>query len=176
MSTSDPAVGVGSLASASASDASDASEASAPAERSATGPQLHRSTFSIAPDHPCLPGHFPGAPIVPGVVMLDEAFRALGLDASTPLKIDWVKFARPLLPGEVATVEATVEAAVGAAAEGPGAGRLAIRFSIRHATELLARGALTVLGASVVGPGPDAAGCGAGCAPGDAAGDAAGDA
>ncbi len=103
---------------------------------SMTEPRPHRSTFSIAPDHPCLAGHFPGAPIVPGVVMLDEAFRALGLDAGAALQIDWVKFARPLLPGETATLEATVE--------DPPASRTIIRFSIRHADELLARGALTV--------------------------------
>lgn len=31
----------------------------------------------IDPDHPSLPGHFPGAPIVPGVVILDEVAAAL---------------------------------------------------------------------------------------------------
>ncbi|WP_179950677.1 hydroxymyristoyl-ACP dehydratase [Salinisphaera sp. LB1] len=32
--------------------------------------------FSVAADHPCLDGHFPGAPIVPGVVLLDHVGRA----------------------------------------------------------------------------------------------------
>ncbi|MGI8738538.1 MAG: hydroxymyristoyl-ACP dehydratase [Gammaproteobacteria bacterium] len=31
----------------------------------------------IDADHPSLPGHFPGAPIVPGVVILDEVAAAL---------------------------------------------------------------------------------------------------
>ena len=32
----------------------------------------------IGADHPSLPGHFPGAPVVPGVVILDEIRAALG--------------------------------------------------------------------------------------------------
>ena len=31
----------------------------------------------IHADHPSLPGHFPGAPLVPGVVILDEVVAAL---------------------------------------------------------------------------------------------------
>lgn len=32
-----------------------------------------QSTFVIGADHPSLPGHFPGEPIVPGAVLLDHA-------------------------------------------------------------------------------------------------------
>jgi 3-hydroxyacyl-[acyl-carrier-protein] dehydratase len=32
---------------------------------------------TIGADHPSLPGHFPDAPIVPGVVILDEVLAAL---------------------------------------------------------------------------------------------------
>ena len=35
----------------------------------------------IHADHPSLPGHFPGAPLVPGVVILDEVIAALENDA-----------------------------------------------------------------------------------------------
>jgi 3-hydroxyacyl-[acyl-carrier-protein] dehydratase len=33
--------------------------------------------FVIRPDHPALPGHFPGNPLVPGVVLLDEALALI---------------------------------------------------------------------------------------------------
>jgi 3-hydroxyacyl-[acyl-carrier-protein] dehydratase len=32
---------------------------------------------AISADHPSLPGHFPDAPLVPGVVILDEVLGAL---------------------------------------------------------------------------------------------------
>lgn len=49
----------------------------------------------IAADHPALPGHFPGEPIVPGVVLLDQVMALCG--ART---LPWVKFHAPLHPGE----------------------------------------------------------------------------
>lgn len=63
--------------------------------------------FSIPPDHPCLPGHFPGRPVVPGVVLLDRVLDALEAEAGplqAPLRLPQVKFAKPLLPGEQAEV------------------------------------------------------------------------
>jgi 3-hydroxyacyl-[acyl-carrier-protein] dehydratase len=63
--------------------------------------------FSIPPDHPCLPGHFPGRPVVPGVLVLDRMLDALEAETGpqqAPLRLPQVKFARPLLPGEQAEV------------------------------------------------------------------------
>jgi len=50
----------------------------------------------IAADHPALPGHFPGNPIVPGVVLLDEVLSAL----PRRMDIPWAKFHAPLRPAE----------------------------------------------------------------------------
>ena len=63
--------------------------------------------FSIAPDHPCLPGHFPGRPLVPGVLVLDRVLAAIEAAHGPlgPLRLPQVKFVQPLLPGEEARVE-----------------------------------------------------------------------
>jgi 3-hydroxyacyl-[acyl-carrier-protein] dehydratase len=34
-------------------------------------------TLIITKDHPALPGHFPGSPVVPGVIVLDEVIQTL---------------------------------------------------------------------------------------------------
>jgi len=58
--------------------------------------------LSIAADHPSLPGHFPGQPIVPGVVILDEVLHAIALEHAQWAFYGFrkVKFLRPLLPGQ----------------------------------------------------------------------------
>lgn len=63
--------------------------------------------FTIAHDHPSLPGHFPGRPIVPGVVVLDRVIAAIeaahgGIGA---LRLPQAKFLQPLLPGETARID-----------------------------------------------------------------------
>jgi 3-hydroxyacyl-[acyl-carrier-protein] dehydratase len=61
---------------------------------------------TIGADHPSLPGHFPGAPIVPGVVILDEIFAALGewRENSRVRLIRSVKFLAPLKPEQPFTI------------------------------------------------------------------------
>jgi 3-hydroxyacyl-[acyl-carrier-protein] dehydratase len=51
----------------------------------------------VPADHPALAGHFPGEPIVPGVVLLDYVLRAAGKGKAT---FPSVKFHAPLKPGE----------------------------------------------------------------------------
>ncbi len=58
--------------------------------------------LSIATDHPAYAGHFPGQPILPGVVLLDEAIHALadylGQKPATG-EIKAAKFLQPVTPG-----------------------------------------------------------------------------
>lgn len=69
--------------------------------------------FRIGADHPALPGHFPGKPIVPGVVILDHVQQAIERERgaiAVPIKLAQVKFVQPLLPGQDA--EIAIEPAV----------------------------------------------------------------
>jgi len=61
----------------------------------------------IGHDHPSLAGHFPGRPVVPGVVVLDRVVAALeqAHGPLPPLRLPQVKFLQPLLPGEAARIE-----------------------------------------------------------------------
>jgi 3-hydroxymyristoyl/3-hydroxydecanoyl-(acyl carrier protein) dehydratase len=54
--------------------------------------------------HPALPGHFPGNPIVPGVVLLDRVAAAIEKSGERLARIGVVKFLAPLKPDESATL------------------------------------------------------------------------
>ena len=72
------------------------------------------TTFCIAVDHPALPGHFPGAPIVPGVLLLAECLQQLELLAGASLqyhRIKSAKFLKPVAGG--APVTATLSMTAG---------------------------------------------------------------
>ena len=58
--------------------------------------------FIISAEHPCLAGHFPGNPLVPGVVILDEVMRCIRrhLGDVEFVTLPAVKFLSPLLPGK----------------------------------------------------------------------------
>ena len=61
---------------------------------------------TIDAGHPSLPGHFPGTPIVPGVVILDEILAALTecRRGSRVTAIHAVKFLAPLKPQQPFTI------------------------------------------------------------------------
>jgi 3-hydroxymyristoyl/3-hydroxydecanoyl-(acyl carrier protein) dehydratase len=68
----------------------------ATSENPGTG-QVWTTTLSIPAAHPALPGHFPGNPVVPGVVLLDRVAAALEDAGQGGLRrIATVKFLAPL--------------------------------------------------------------------------------
>lgn len=92
------------------------------------------ASIRVAPDHPALAGHFPGRPILPGVVLLDEAAQhiagVLSLGAEPRWEISRLKFLRPALPGD------RLDLSWSTTATG------AIRFRIDRDGEVLAEGVL----------------------------------
>ena len=65
-------------------------------------------TLEISPQHPAFAGHFPGTPIVPGALLLDEAVRVLrGVAAHGAVRceIAATKFLSVVRPGEALSVE-----------------------------------------------------------------------
>ena len=64
--------------------------------------------FCIDAQHQSLPGHFPGQPVVPGVVLLDRVEAALQRAGMGRLRrLFAVKFLSPLLPGQAADLNAS---------------------------------------------------------------------
>ena len=79
----------------------------------------------VSADHPALSGHFPGNPIVPGVVLLDSALEEIRSRLPCLLRaIPNVKFLQAVLPGE------RIELRVDLATEATGA--LRARFRARR--------------------------------------------
>lgn len=69
---------------------------------------MHATVLCIPHDHPSLPGHFPGQPVVPGVLLLDLIVAAAEAWLGTAVSVrslPQVKFIAPLLPGQKARLE-----------------------------------------------------------------------
>lgn len=64
-------------------------------------------TLAVSADHPCLPGHFPGHPIVPGVVILNKVIASLQADLPdwSIIGIKKLKFLTPLAGDQPFTVQ-----------------------------------------------------------------------
>jgi 3-hydroxyacyl-[acyl-carrier-protein] dehydratase len=92
------------------------------------------SPIEVPGDHPSFAGHFPGFPVLPGAVLLDEALQIIqrerGIDL-TQWQIASVKFLGAVRPGDALNLEH-------AAAKGG-----LIRFTIRAASGIVATGSLT---------------------------------
>lgn len=76
----------------------------------------HTIPLPIPADHPAYSGHFPGRPILPGVVLLDAALHALATLQGVPAirgQIKAAKFFSPVKPGEALTLHYTPSPASG---------------------------------------------------------------
>ncbi len=70
--------------------------------------------LSIAADHPAYAGHFPGRPILPGVVLLDMALHGLAAQQGLEVahgEIQSAKFLSPVSPGELLRLDYAATAA-----------------------------------------------------------------
>lgn len=89
------------------------------------------ASFRVSKDHPALAGHFPGNPIVPGVLVLERLLEAAEVELGHALRVaglTHVKFPSPLLPEEVARVTFEIHGA-------------RLDFQVEHEARLIARGA-----------------------------------
>ena len=93
----------------------------------------------VAHDHPAFAGHFPGLPILPGAVLLDEALAVIARNRSLDL-LEWqvssVKFLDIAAPGEPLLLDH----------ESPN--ELSVRFAVRSGSRLIAAGILTAIPAA----------------------------
>lgn len=82
----------------------------------------------IEAEHPAYAGHFPGRPILPGVVLLDRAQRVLEAACHCHITgLAQAKFLSPVAPGEALELDYEVVAA-------------GLRFEIRCGTRRVASG------------------------------------
>lgn len=101
----------------------------------------HEFNFSLPQDHPVFAGHFPGMPIVPGVMLLDAVCHAAAsfiTVADGPWQIGTVKFLSPLGPDEIARV--SYDDIEGKNTEG----NSTVRFEIVAAGRSIATGSLSL--------------------------------
>lgn len=90
----------------------------------------HEGPIYIGSDHPALPGHFPGRPVVPGVVVLDQLVQEAESRLGRSLRIVGLvqaKFLSPLLPEQRAYCALEMNDA-------------RLRFRVEHAGQPIAQG------------------------------------
>lgn len=97
---------------------------------------------SIPANHPALAGHFPGNPVVPGVVILEEVVLAVSVwrEDYRVVGVPSVKFIVPLLPEQTFTINLNGD-------------ERHVRFKCTRQGETFAHGELSVTIAGGVGQG-----------------------
>lgn len=92
------------------------------------------SAWEVPHDHPAFAGHFPGHPILPGVVVLAAALEHVAQASATRVadwRLDQAKFVGAVRPGErLAFSHAAGE-------------RGGVRFEVHAGTRLVATGAMS---------------------------------
>jgi 3-hydroxyacyl-[acyl-carrier-protein] dehydratase len=92
-------------------------------------------TFEVAADHPAFAGHFPGSPILPGALLLDEALHVIEKDRNLDLtqwQVTTAKFLAAVRPGDALAIEHS------AASDGT------LRFAVRSAERTALTGILSL--------------------------------
>ena len=67
--------------------------------------ERYTAAIRVAKEHPALSGHFPGEPVVPGILVLERLLEAAEREFGRALKVAGLahaKFPTPLLPEEEA--------------------------------------------------------------------------
>jgi len=90
------------------------------------------ATLHVPRDHPSFAGHFPGHPVLPGVVLLSMVMEALQSHIGTPARIDQAKFLAPVLPGDTLALKVTTQGD-------------SLQFELTRGDTALARGQLSPL-------------------------------
>lgn len=87
------------------------------------------SRIVIPAGHPALPGHFPGRPIVPGVLLLDAVMQAIAAlpGARMPARLLRAKFIAPVGPNAAVTIHLTPREGAGIAFACQSEGRVVLR-------------------------------------------------
>jgi 3-hydroxyacyl-[acyl-carrier-protein] dehydratase len=84
---------------------------------------MARGTKCVSVNEPYFMGHFPGAPIMPGVLIIESCAQLCSFvfdtDASDEeklyviVKVDNFKFAKPVIPGDVLDITVTLSKTMG---------------------------------------------------------------
>ena len=89
--------------------------------------------WTAPPDHPVFAGHFPGTPIVPGVMLLDTVLHTIAAATGVALdrcEISSVKFLGRASPGEELVIQHSLSAGG------------SIRFDVVAGTRRIASGSI----------------------------------